>query len=187
MRPTHDTTARPTRNPTRVLTTRASTLRNEVIPRDCIIWFDGSRSCYVQDEQFLICTRMYGSGFQEQYCRKFQDGRICQSPTVCIQTDVTETRVRTTLSADWNAASAIPTTSGNLPIPNMDSHSSVKVPFVGTIFAAVAMAVIILVTLVVVGKFALTKRKRKRARNAAADNGISLRQHATTTKHLKKV
>ena len=69
----------------------------------------------------------------------------------------------------------------------MNSHSSVKVPFVGTMFAAVAMAVIILVALVVVGKFALAKRKRKRERNAAADNGISLRQHATTTKHLKKV
>ena len=69
----------------------------------------------------------------------------------------------------------------------MNSHSSVKVPLVGIMFGAVAMAVIILVTLVVVGKFALAKRKRKRARNAAADNGISLRQHPTTTKHLKKV
>ena len=70
----------------------------------------------------------------------------------------------------------------------MDSHSSVKVPFVGIMFGVVwAMAVIILVALVVVGKFALAKRKRKRARNAAADNGISLRQHGTTTKYLKKV
>ena len=126
---------------------------------------------------------MYGSGFREQYCRKFQDGRICQSPTVCIQTDVTETRVRTTLSADWNASAIAGTTSGNLPveIPNF------KVPFVGIMFAVVAMAVILLATLIVVGKFALAKRKRKRARNVAADNGISLRQHATTTKHLKKV
>lgn len=176
-------------NPTSPTTIRPSTKPKILIPSDCISWFDGCRSCLVQDGQVVRCTRNYCYG-TKTYCRKFKDGRVCQSPNDCHHPSEGSTpSLRTATSRNWNMTVLGNTTLGNYstPMPDIVFNFVINVPFLVTMLVMAATTVILLAILIFVGSFVLTKKKRKRQRQVTANRGGTLRQNAPITKHLKQV